>query len=190
MLYIKALHIIFVVTWFAGLFYIVRLFIYHTEAGARPEPERSILQKQYRIMEKRLWYGITWPSMILTWIFGVTLAFLNPSYYFSSAWFWLKIAFVAGLTLYHLQCHVIFAQLQNDKITWKSFRLRLWNELATIFLVAIVFLVVLKNNEGLLWGLAGLVILSALIFLAARVYKNMREGGSKEKEDNTHDNHP
>ena len=68
--YLKALHIIFVVTWFAGLFYIVRLFIYHSEAESKPEPERSILQKQYKLMEKRLWYGITWPSMILTITFG------------------------------------------------------------------------------------------------------------------------
>ncbi|MDR9488704.1 CopD family protein, partial [Salibacter sp.] len=71
MLYIKALHIIFVVTWFAGLFYIVRLFIYHTEAEQRSEPEKSILQSQFRLMEKRLWYGITWPSAVLTMIFGI-----------------------------------------------------------------------------------------------------------------------
>lgn len=182
MLYIKALHIIFVVTWFAGLFYIVRLFIYHTEAEEKPEPERSILQKQYKIMEKRLWYGITWPSMVLTWIFGVTLVTFSPAYYFSSLWFWFKIAFVSGLTLYHLQCHVMFNKLQNDKVTNKSFHLRLWNEVATIFLFAIVFLVVLKNNDGLLWGLAGLVIFSALIFLAARVYRNLREANKKEQE--------
>ena len=68
--YVLSLHIIFIVTWFAGLFYIVRLFIYHTEAEAKPEPEKSILQNQYKIMEKRLWYGITWPSLVLTLIFG------------------------------------------------------------------------------------------------------------------------
>jgi len=71
--YIKALHIIFVVTWFAGLFYIVRLFIYFAEAQEKPEPERSILQNQFRIMQKRLWYGITWPSAILTLIFGFSI---------------------------------------------------------------------------------------------------------------------
>lgn len=185
MLYVKALHIIFVVTWFAGLFYIVRLFIYHTEAEEKPEPEKSILQKQYKLMEKRLWYGITWPSMILTWIFGVTLVTFNYTYYFSSLWFWFKIAFVAGLTLYHLQCHVMFRKLQNDKVAHRSFHLRLWNEVATIFLFAIVFLVVLKNNDGLLWGLAGLIIFSALIFLAARVYRNLRESNKKGPENNT-----
>jgi len=68
--YLKALHIIFIVTWFAGLFYIVRLFIYHTEAQDEEEVARIILQKQYKIMSKRLWYGITWPSAILTAILG------------------------------------------------------------------------------------------------------------------------
>lgn len=179
--YVKALHIIFIVTWFAGLFYIVRLFIYHTEAESKPSPEKDILQKQFKIMESRLWYGITWPSMILTWILGSTLVYFNYAYYFSSPWFWLKIVFVAGLTLYHLQCHIMFKQLQNDVVKMKSFQLRLWNEVATIFLVAIVFLVVLKNNEGLLWGLGGLVLFSVLIMLAVKVYRNYREATEEKK---------
>ena len=83
--YALALHIIFVVTWFAGLFYIVRLFIYHTEAEQKAEPEKSILQTQYKLMEKRLWYGITWPSMILTLIFGPWVMSYNFSYYISFA---------------------------------------------------------------------------------------------------------
>ncbi|RYZ54014.1 MAG: protoporphyrinogen IX oxidase, partial [Chitinophagaceae bacterium] len=68
--YLKALHIIFIVTWFAGMFYIVRLFIYNAEAAEKGEPEKSILQKQFSIMIKRLWLGITWPSAILTLLFG------------------------------------------------------------------------------------------------------------------------
>ena len=70
-LYIKALHIIFIVTWFSGLFYIVRLFIYNTEAGQKAEPEKSILQRQFSIMIKRLWLGITWPSAVLTFFLVV-----------------------------------------------------------------------------------------------------------------------
>ena len=73
MLYLLALHIIFVVTWFAGLFYIVRLFVYHSEAKEKPEPERSILISHFKGAEKRLWYGITWPSAIGTYIFGIWL---------------------------------------------------------------------------------------------------------------------
>ena len=70
-LYPKALHIIFVVSWFAGLFYIIRLFIYHTEAEEKPESERKALQDQFKIMENRLWYIITWPAAILATVFGV-----------------------------------------------------------------------------------------------------------------------
>ena len=173
-LYIKALHIIFVVTWFAGLFYIVRLFIYHTEADSKPEPEKSILQTQFKIMEKRLWYGITWPSMILTMIFGGWLVWEVPVF-LSQGYFILKLCFVGGLVLYHMQCHVIFKRLQNDIVKGTSFKLRMWNELATIFLVAIVFLIVLKSNTGFIWGMLGLIIFSATLLLAIRIYKKSRE---------------
>lgn len=172
---VLALHIIFVVTWFAGLFYMVRLFVYHAEARQKPEPEKSILQNQYKIMEKRLWYGITWPSMILAYIFGSWLVFLNFSYYFSSPWFFLKLIFVFCLTLYHIQCHVMFSQFRQDIIKYTSFKLRLWNEAATVFLVAIVFIVVMKDLLSYVWGLLGLVLFCATIFLAIRIYRKNRK---------------
>ena len=172
--YIKPLHIIFIVTWFAGLFYIVRLFIYHTEAETKPEPEKSILQKQYKIMEKRLWYGITWPSMILTMIFGGWLLWYIPSL-LSMGFFILKLCFVAGLFLYHLQCHVIYKQLQGNVIKYTSFKLRLWNELATVFLVAIVFLIELRSNTGWVWGMLGLIIFTITLMFAVKMYKKNRE---------------
>jgi protoporphyrinogen IX oxidase len=172
--YVLPLHIIFIVTWFAGLFYIVRLFIYHTEAETKPEPAKSILQTQYKIMEKRLWYGITWPSMILTLIFGPWLMLMNFSYYISQAYFILKLCFVGGLIIYHLQCHVYFRQLQQNIVKSTSFRLRIWNELATVFLVAIVFLIVLKSNAGFIWGMLGLVVFSATLMIAINLYKKSR----------------
>lgn len=172
--YFKALHIIFVVTWFAGLFYIVRLFIYHTEANDKKEPERSILQSQFKIMAKRLWYGITWPSMILTLIAGGSILWVVPEF-LSQGYFILKLCFVGGLILYHFQCHMIFKQLQNDIVKSTSFKLRLWNELATVFLVAIVFLIVLKSNTGFIWGMLGLIIFSATLMLAVQIYKKNRE---------------
>lgn len=175
MLYIKALHIIFIVTWFAGLFYIVRLFIYHSEADKKAEPERSILQTQYKLMEKRLWYGITWPSMIITLILGPWLMWYNFAYYLTSAYFILKLCFVAGLVLYHLQCHAMFAQLQKDIVKYSSFKLRIWNEVATVLLFAIIFLIVLKSNTGLVWGMLGLIIFSGTLILAIRIYKKSRE---------------
>lgn len=172
--YVLALHIIFIVTWFAGLFYIVRLFIYHTEANNQPEPDRSILQRQYKIMQKRLWYGITWPSMILTLIFGPWLLLLVPEY-LSQGFFILKLCFVGILVLYHVQCHVIFKQLQADVIKYTSFKLRMWNEVATVLLVAIVFLIVLKSNTSLVWAMLGLMIFSATLLLAIKIYKKNRE---------------
>ena len=178
MLYLKALHIIFIVTWFAGLFYIVRLFIYHTEAEKKPEIERKILQTQYKIMEKRLWYGITWPSMILTIIFGGWMLWKIPSL-LSQGYFILKLCFVGALILYHIQCHAILNQLKNDIVKYSSFKLRLWNEVATVLLVAIVFLIVLKTNTGIVWGMLGLIIFSATLMLAIKIYKKGRENSGK-----------
>lgn len=175
-LYVLALHIIFVVTWFAGLFYIVRLFVYHAEAEKKQEPDRSILITQYKLMEKRLWYGITWPSLVGTFVFGFWLAFGNLNYYFASPWFILKLSFVCGLFLYHVQCHVMFNQLQKDRSTHSSFRFRLWNEVATLFLVSIVFIVVMKDTLQFIWGLMGLILFSVTIFLAIRIYRNSRKG--------------
>lgn len=174
-LYLLALHIIFVVTWFAGLFYIVRLFIYHAEAEKKETVEKAILQGQYKLMEKRLWYGITWPSLFGTYIFGSWLVYENFSYYLSSPWFILKLAFVFGLTLYHVQCHVMFTHFQKDIVKYSSFKLRMWNEVATIFLVAIVFTVVLKDTMSYIWALMGLILFSATIFLAIRIYRNRRK---------------
>lgn len=173
MLYIKALHIIFIVTWFAGLFYIVRLFIYHTEAEDKPEPEKGILQNQYKIMEKRLWYGIAWPSMIGTFIFGWWLVYYSPTL-LTQPWFIVKLCFVAGLFLYHLQCHAMFSQLQRGEIKYTSLKLRLWNELATVFLVAIVFIIILRNNTSFIWGLLGLVVFAGALYAGIAIYKKGR----------------
>jgi putative membrane protein len=180
-LYIKSLHIIFIVTWFAGLFYMVRLFVYHAESELKPEPEKSILQKQYKIMEKRLWYAITWPSLVLTLIFGGWLLWLNP-YFLSEGYFILKLCFVAGLILYHMQCHVIFKRLQRDDVKITSFKMRLFNEIPTVILFAVVFLIVLKSNTGWVWGMLGLIILSATLTMATKLYKKSREKKEKTAE--------
>ncbi len=173
-LYFKALHIIFIVSWFAGLLYIVRLFIYHVEANAKPEPDRTILQNQYKIMEKRLMNIITWPSMILTVIIGSSLVCLAPGF-LSQGYFILKLFFVAGVILYHVQCHVIFKQLQRDEVKTTSLKLRIWNEVATVLLFAIVFLIVLKTNTGWVWGMLALVIFSVTLMFAIKLYKKSRD---------------
>lgn len=170
--YLKALHIIFVVTWFAGLFYIVRLFIYHIEAEAKPEVEKNILQKQYKLMEKRLWYGITYPSAVLTVIIGSSLLYY---YSFMPTWLVLKLVFVAALIAYHLICGKIYSDLQKNRIKYSSSQLRIWNEVATLLLVSIVFLVVLRNALSLVWGIAGLVLFAILLMLAIKMYKKYRK---------------
>ncbi len=173
-LYLKALHIIFIVTWFAGLFYIVRLFIYHVEANEKEEPEKSILINQFKIMEKRLWFGITWPSAILSFIFGPSLLhnFLPLK---DHPWLIAKLVFVFLLLLYHLSCGKIFRQLQNNIIKYSSNQLRLWNEVATIILFAVIFLVELKTILSMGQGLLGLLGFSIFIMLGIRIYKKVRK---------------
>ncbi len=166
--YIKALHIIFVVTWFSGLFYIVRLFVYNAEAHTKDEPERTILMKQFGIMQKRLWYGITWPSAILTLIFGTWMGILYGSL---PTWLLVKLCFVLFLFIYHLSLHKIFKQQQREDFRWNSQKLRMWNELATLFLIAIVMLAVVKQLLSVVWGLSVLVIIAVLLMIAIKAYK-------------------
>lgn len=171
--YIKALHIIFVVTWFAGLFYIVRLFIYHSEAKELSEPERSILITQYKIMQKRLWYGITWPSAVLTFFLGGSLI-KHHIPLSDNPWLKAKLFILMGLYLYHFLCGKIYKDLTNDRSKLTSGQLRLWNEVATLFLFAIVFLVVVKSLNALWWGVTGISILAIVLIFAIKIYKNIR----------------
>lgn len=170
-LYTKALHIIFIVTWFSGLFYIVRLFIYNTEAQEKGEPERSILQKQFSIMIKRLWLGITWPSAVLTLIFG-PLMWMQLAYL--PQWLLVKLFFVGGLYIYHFTLHAIYKQQMQGVFKYSSQQLRIWNEIATIFLIAIVMLAAVKQTFSFLWGLGGLVGLLIILMSAIKIYKNLR----------------
>jgi putative membrane protein len=170
--YIKAIHIIFIVTWFAGLFYIVRLFVYYAETAVLPSPEKEILQKQYKLMQKRLWYGITWPSALITALMGTLLVI---EYGTVPIWLWIKLGFVAALYIYHFICHKIFNAQQADLSPYSSQQMRLWNEVATILLVGIIFIVVLKNTYSLLWGILGLILFSILILLGIKIYTILRK---------------
>jgi putative membrane protein len=177
--YIKALHIIFIVTWFAGMFYIVRLFIYNTEAAEKNEPEKSILQKQFSLMIKRLWFGITWPSAILTLILGpwVTLdgAYGNLLLSGDATWLLIKLCFVLLLYVYHFSLHFIYKQQMNRVFKYSSQKLRIWNEVATIFLVAIVMLATVKQSLSFVWGLVGLICFVIVLMSAIRIYKGLRK---------------
>lgn len=177
-LYLKAIHIIFVVSWMAGLFYIVRLFIYHVEANDRPAPERNVLQRQFEIMQHKLWYIITTPAMVLSVLAGIGMIWINPDLLMVN-WMLVKLGFVLGLLIYHFICQNIINQLKRGVFTWTSTQLRFWNELATIFLVAIVFTVILKSAVDWIYGLAGLILFSIIIMTAVKIYKYYRLKGNK-----------
>ncbi len=175
---VKALHIIFVVSWFAGLFYIVRLFIYHTEAQERPEAERKVLSDQFEIMESKLWWIITTPAMILTVFFGAWMLIANADYYFSGApsarWMHIKLAFVALLLVYHFVSQKIMFDLKRGKFKWKSNGLRMWNEVATLALVAIVFLVTMKDSMNWWKGTLGFFAVAIGLMILIKIYKRIR----------------
>jgi putative membrane protein len=175
--YLKSLHLIFVITWFAGLFYIVRLFVYQIEAADKCSPEKEILQKQYKIMAYRLWYIITWPSAILASIFAFWLLFFTDlgRAWLLMPWMQVKLGFVFLLYLYQIKCQQIFRQLQNDEVKFSTNFMRLWNEGATIILFAVVFLVILKNAFNWIYGVIGIILFSVLIMLGFKFYKRIRE---------------
>ncbi len=178
-LYLKALHIIFIVTWFAGLFYMPRLFIYNVEANAKEETARKVLQEQFGIMMKRLWYGITWPSAILTLIFGIWVLFESGYaaivFQPGGRWMLIKLVFVLFLYLYHFSLHKILKLQAAGIFNYSSQQLRIWNEVATIFLVAVVMLVVVKQNLSALWGVLGLLLFVLLLMSAIKIYKLLRK---------------
>lgn len=169
--YIKALHVIFIVTWFSGMFYIVRLFIYNTEAQQKSEPAKSILGEQFSIMIKRLWLGITWPSAVLTLIFGGWMWSLLDA---SPTWLLVKLCFVGGLYFYHFTLHRLYREQMKNVFRFSSTALRIWNEVATIFLVAIVILAVVKNAMSWIWGMVGLALFVVVLMSAIKIYKLVR----------------
>jgi len=175
--YLKALHIIFVVTWFAGLFYMPRLLVYNREAVDMPMDSKRILHGQFGMMMKKLWYGITWPSAILTLIFGMVVLFKGgwADSFRVQTWLHIKLTFVFFLYLYHFSLHMLFKQQAKGIFKYSSQQLRIWNEAATIFLVAIVMLAVVKQNMSFVWGILGLLAFIILLMSAIKLYKIIRE---------------
>lgn len=138
MLYIKALHIIAMVAWFAGLFYLPRLFVYHADT------HDSISLTRFKIMERRLYYGITWPAALMTTLLGIWLLSYNPSYYFKAGWMHFKLSLVLFLWTYHLLCGHYLKDFAQDKNSKKGYFFRIYNEVPTVLLIGIVLLVVIK----------------------------------------------
>lgn len=138
MLWFKAFHIIALVAWFAGLFYLPRLFVYHTLS------QDSISIERFKIMERRLYYGIMWPSALLTTIFGMILLLHLPQYYLKTGWMHIKLLLVVILWIYHLSCGHCLKLFKNDRQTLSTLFFRIYNEIPTLLLIMIVLLVVIK----------------------------------------------
>ena len=171
--YIKALHLIFIITWFAGLFYIPRLFIYILEAQKKSDLEKEILTNQLNLMSKRLWYIITWPSAILAIFFGLILIYLVPSWLMQQ-WMLIKLVFAGLLIIYHLKTHSMYIEFNNGVYKYSSTFMRFWNEGATVILFSIVFLVSIKNTFSWIFGLFGLIGLIFILILGIRFYKRTK----------------
>lgn len=174
----KAFHLIGVVVWFAGLFYLVRLFVYHAEASQQPEPAQTILKNQYELMEKRLYRIITTPGMLVTVAMAIGLLTTEPEV-LHDRWLHIKLGFVAALLVYHHYCGRIMRKLAAGECNWTGQQFRALNELPTVFLVVIVLLAVFKNNlpvDITTWGIFGMVIaMVATIQLYAKKRKRDQE---------------
>jgi putative membrane protein len=157
----------------AGLFYIVRLFIYHTEAQDKPEPDRTILSNQFEIMERRLWNVITIPSMYIVVAAGITMLFLAPGW-LQQSWLHIKLTFVILLIIYHFICQHKIKQMRKGIFKWTSTQLRLWNELATLLLFVIVMCAVVKDNINWPYTIMGLIIFVFIMVSAVKIYKYYR----------------
>lgn len=176
----KAFHIIGIVVWFAGLFYLVRLFIYHVEANEEPEPARTILKNQYQIMEKRLYSIITTPGMLLTVAMAIGLLTTEPEV-LKQTWLHVKLGFVVLLLGYHHYCKRLMKQLAVDECRWSSKQLRALNEAPSLMLVVIVLLAIFKNNlptDITVWVIGAMII--AMVATIQLYAKKRRQDKEKE----------
>ena len=173
-LWFKSLHIIGVIVWFSGLFYLVRLFIYHEESRNMEDKLKTAFNNQYTLMEKRLANIITTPGMILALSMAICMVIMQPSW-LSEKWLQIKISFVLALVIYHYFCYKIMNSLQNGSSNISAKNLRLLNELPTLLLFIIVLLVIFKNNfptSIATWSVVGLIIfMLASIQLYAKIRK-------------------
>jgi len=171
----KAIHVIGFVAWFAGLFYLVRIFVYHVEALEKPEPDASILTSQFMIMERRVYKIICNPAMIITWLAGLAMIHMyGLDWLKENSWMHTKLLLLTILTGYHHWCGSKVKKFAKDQIKGSGDQMRLINEIPTLFLFAIVFLATYRDllTAGKIF--VGVLALGIVLFLAVRMYKNMR----------------
>ncbi len=162
----KAFHIVGFVCWFAGLFYLPRLFVYHAEANEQPEPARSILQAQYTVMETRLYKIITTPAMILTVAMAIGIISTEPEI-LKQTWLHVKIALVVFLIGYHHYCGRLIKKLAAQECKFTGQHFRWFNEIPTVFFVLVVMLAIFKNN--LPTDLTTYVVMAMVVAMAVTI---------------------
>ncbi len=173
----KALHLIGMVSWMAGLFYLVRIMVYHAESFERPAPARHILAAQYSLMEWKVYRVILRPAVVITWTFGVLMLVLQPVW-LQQGWIYGKLAFVLLLTGYTYYSQVHIRRLELHTSTFTHVNYRAMNEVPTIILVAVVFLAVFRTRINWAYLLVGVGAFAALIFFAVRrVADKMKKNG-------------
>ena len=172
----KSLHIFGFVAWFASLFYLFRIFVYHTEAMNRTEPAKSILIKEFNAMEWRVYKIIATPAINITWICGLGMLYIHGWEWFSvNIWMHVKLVLLACLTAYHFYTKKLIRQLEIGENPYTSYQFRLLNELPTIFLLSIALLAVFKNTLNFLYAFLGIIGFGIALVLTARAYRNYRE---------------
>ena len=174
--FFKSLHMVGFVAWFAGMFYLVRMFVYHVEAMAKPQPERDVLAKQFNLMEWRVFKIICRPAMIITWICGLAMLYIYGTEWLKGSW-WMHVKLVLLLLLsgYSDYCKKIIQRLEKGEMPYSSFQFRLLNEVPTLFLLAIVLLAVYKNSFNVWYTMGGIFGFGLLLFTFAKLYRKRRE---------------
>lgn len=170
----KTIHIIGFVSWFAGLFYLWRMFVYYADASDKPSGEREILMREYGLMQKRVYKIICNPAMMITWFFGLGMLLSNFTY-LTQGWMHFKLLFLIGLTLFHFFSKKFMVDQQSGTVKTAPFTLRLLNEVPTLFLVVIVSFAVFRDNINLVYLLLFLVVFGFMLYKGAQKYRKMRE---------------
>lgn len=169
------MHIIGFVTWFAGMFYLVRMFVYQKESEAADEPKRTILVDQYKLMQQRVYSIICNPAMMFTWVCGLAmLAIQGHDWIMTQHWLLLKLVLLIGLTWYHVFCKKTMKQLATGTVKTSPFQFRLMNEVPTLFLISIVLLAVFKNLANFSYIFVGIIVFGIVLYFSAKAYKTYR----------------
>jgi len=176
LLIFKIIHFVFLISWFAGLFYLGRMFVYHAETREMEEPQGTIIREQIMIMENRVYTIIMNPAMILTWVSGIGMIVLYGWEWFSlNSWLHYKLIFLIILTIYHLYCKRLIADLEIGEMKMNPMQFRLFNEVPTVLLVLICSLAVLKNNTNPVILLVSIIVIIGLLIFFTKLYKKIRD---------------